>query len=212
MKSVTIHYFYDALCGWCFGFSPVINKIRKEYKDRFNFEIYSGGMVSGSRVGPIGVVAPYIKTAYKDVEERTGVKFGEKFINNILMPGTAVIDSDKPSRALSLVKYLKKEMSFDFASDLHNQIYVEGKEVNKKEMYEILANKYKLPSSFYEDMNTELNEERTEKDYDLVEKFEVNGFPHTVAEVEGKFYLISRGYTDFDSLKKIFLEIEKIAN
>ena len=28
-----IYYCYDAYCGWCYGFSPVIKKIADEYKD-----------------------------------------------------------------------------------------------------------------------------------------------------------------------------------
>jgi putative protein-disulfide isomerase len=56
-------YFYDALCGWCYGFSPVMQKTAEVYQDQFEFQVVSGGMISGSRIGPIGTVAPYIKTA-----------------------------------------------------------------------------------------------------------------------------------------------------
>ena len=59
----TFFYVYDALCGWCYGFSPVMQNVAAKYDDRLNFEVISGGMVTGPRVGPIGQVAPYIKSA-----------------------------------------------------------------------------------------------------------------------------------------------------
>jgi len=29
-RGITLYYFYDALCGWCYGFSPVIAKLADE--------------------------------------------------------------------------------------------------------------------------------------------------------------------------------------
>ncbi|WP_315819016.1 hypothetical protein [Paraflavitalea speifideaquila] len=53
---ITIYYCYDAYCGWCYGFSPVIKRIAEEYKDRVSFEVLSGGMIisdapAGERYG-----------------------------------------------------------------------------------------------------------------------------------------------------------------
>ncbi|HVE60446.1 MAG TPA: hypothetical protein VNA26_01410, partial [Chitinophagaceae bacterium] len=40
-----VYYCYDALCGWCYGFSPVMKKIEQEYKDQVSFDVLSGGMI-----------------------------------------------------------------------------------------------------------------------------------------------------------------------
>ena len=29
----TILYVYDIMCGWCYGFSPVINRLYEEYNE-----------------------------------------------------------------------------------------------------------------------------------------------------------------------------------
>jgi protein-disulfide isomerase-like protein with CxxC motif len=36
-----IIYCYDAYCGWCYGFSPVIQQIWQTHKDQFDFETLS---------------------------------------------------------------------------------------------------------------------------------------------------------------------------
>ena len=52
MKPLLI-YCYDAYCGWCYGFSPVIKKIAEEYKDKLDIEVLSGGMMIGEGKMPI---------------------------------------------------------------------------------------------------------------------------------------------------------------
>jgi len=43
----TLIYCYDAYCGWCYGFSPVIKKIAEDYKDIFDIGVFCGGMMIG---------------------------------------------------------------------------------------------------------------------------------------------------------------------
>ena len=58
-------YCYDAYCGWCYGFSPVIKQIAEEYKDQFDIEVLSGGMIITDKPKHISVTAGYIQKAYK---------------------------------------------------------------------------------------------------------------------------------------------------
>ena len=106
-EKITILYFYDALCGWCYGFSPVIQKLHQQFEDHFEFQIISGGLRLGEGVSPIGEVAPYIKAgAYQTVEERCGVKFGEAFIKGPMEKGDMILNSEPPAIALAIVKDL----------------------------------------------------------------------------------------------------------
>jgi putative protein-disulfide isomerase len=54
-------YCYDAYCGWCYGFSPVMKKVEEAYKDRLQIEVLSGGMVLPEQPVHIGATAEYIK-------------------------------------------------------------------------------------------------------------------------------------------------------
>lgn len=81
-----IIYCYDAYCGWCYGFSPVIKTIYEKYKDQFEFETISGGMIPVESTQHIGVISNYILDAYKTVENMTGVKFGEDYLWHIKNP------------------------------------------------------------------------------------------------------------------------------
>ncbi len=81
-----IIYCYDAYCGWCYGFSPVIKEIWENHKDKFDFETISGGMIPVESTQHIGGIASYIKDAYKTVENMTGVTFGPDYLWHINHP------------------------------------------------------------------------------------------------------------------------------
>src|SRR6476469_261652 len=97
-------YVYDALCGWCYGFSPVIKKVFEVYKDEADFEVISGGMVIGEREGfPDEQTSKYILGAIPRVEEMTGVKFSDGYKQK-LADRTMYQSSLKPSVALAVYK------------------------------------------------------------------------------------------------------------
>src|SRR5688572_26081649 len=98
----TIYYCYDAYCGWCYGFSPVIKKIWTSYKDRLAFDVLSGGMILPEKPIHIASSAGYISKEYKQVENLTGVEFGKDYLWHILNPAESdwYPSSEKPAIAL----------------------------------------------------------------------------------------------------------------
>ena len=118
MKPV-LYYCYDAYCGWCYGFSPVIKKIAEEYRDRVDTETLSGGMIPESAKYPIGNIAGYIQGAYQNVEGMTGIKFGEDFLWHIHHPDLSdwVLNSEVPARAMCAFKDWHPDDTIAFASE-----------------------------------------------------------------------------------------------
>ena len=120
MEKPLLVYCFDAWCGWCYGFSSVIRHIEKEYRDEFDFEVLSGGMILPSEPVHISASAPYIKDAYKRVEELTGVKFGQDYLWHINNPGESdwFPDSLKPAIALVIFKEYLPGKEITLASDI----------------------------------------------------------------------------------------------
>ena len=43
-------YIFDPLCGWCYGMTPVIQRVRTDMAGQIQVSVLSGGMVTGERV------------------------------------------------------------------------------------------------------------------------------------------------------------------
>ncbi len=202
-------YVYDALCGWCFGFSPVIEKFVAAYKNEFEVEVISGGMITGERIGPIGEVAGYISWAYKNVEDATGVKFGTDFLDKTLKTGTAIFTSIPASIALSIVKSKIPELSLEFSSALQKAIYFDGIEPINNEEYAKIAEKFGLnQAEFLLNMNDNQYQILAEIDFKNSQELQVSGFPTVFLDFENQYYKIAAGFTSFENLENNYLNLK----
>jgi putative protein-disulfide isomerase len=203
-------YIYDALCGWCYGFSPVMQQLHEKYASHLAFEVMSGGMMMGLRAGPIGEVAPYIEKAYPDVERATGVRFGEDFLDKILRPGTAVLSSEMPGIALSVFRKHLPESALQFAHEIQNALYLNGLELNLPENYVLLAEKFGLSGAdFVREMQREESRYEALTEFQTVANWGINGYPTVLLKPahDHQYYMVARGYTPFERLDSVIQKI-----
>ena len=202
----TLIYCYDAYCGWCYGFSEVIKKISSEYKNKLEFEVLSGGMILPEEPVAIGATAKYIEDSYKRVEETTGTKFGEDYLWHIKHPDASdwFPNSEKPAIALCVFKDYYPDQQISFATDMEYALHFEGRDLTDDEAYGLLLEKYNIPEEeFYEKLHDEEYKERAYSEFELCRQLKVIGFPAVFIQLsETKFYKVSEGYTDFETLEE----------
>lgn len=216
MKPVLV-YCYDAYCGWCYGFSPVIQKIAGAYSNQLDVEVLSGGMMTGNAVIPIEKIAPLIQSSYKNVEELTGVKFGEDFLWHINNPDKSdwVMNSEKPAIALCILKEYYPQRQLAFAADLQYALNFEGRDLDDDEAYRHLLDKYNLqPEAFYSKLNAGDYKEMAYYEFALMKQLQVDGYPSVFIQTgELKFNMVARGYTPYEKLQqRINAVLETIGN
>lgn len=206
-----IWYCYDAYCGWCYGFSPVIKKLYETYHNQIAFEALSGGMVLGPKPAPIKTMAGYIAKAYKTVEDTTGVQFGQDYLWHIFNPDLSdwYPDSLKPAVAMSVFKHYQPMRSIEWAADLQYALHYEGRDLTDNEAYRHLLEKYEIPAeAFYEALASPKAQEEARYEFQLVKQLQVTGYPTVLMQVsEQKFYLIARGYTPYPQVDTAIQQI-----
>lgn len=213
MNKPLLIYCYDAYCGWCYGFSPVILKIAEEFKLELDIEVLSGGMIIAEKTKHISVMAKYIQEAYKVVEERTGIAFGEHFLWHINNPEDSdwYPSSEKPAIALCIFKEYYPDRQVEFATDLEYALNFEGRDLCDDEAYRHLLEKYSIqPEAFYSKLNSEAYKERAYNEFALCKQLQVEGFPALLLQLsETKFHLLARGYTEYEDVKERLQEVLK---
>lgn len=199
-------YCYDAYCGWCYGFSPIIKKIANEYENIFHTEVLSGGMILPETPTHIGTMANYILNAYKTVEEYSGIKFGKDFLWHIENPNLSdwFPNSLKPAIALCIFKEYYPNKQAAFASDLQYALNFEGRDLTDNAAYTHLLEKYNLPSEiFYEKLSSEIYTDKAKYEFALCKQLQVTGYPCVLLQInDSKFYLLAKGFTTYIDLKQ----------
>jgi putative protein-disulfide isomerase len=207
-----IIYVYDALCGWCYGFSPVMQKLYETYHHEIDFDVISGGMITGERVGPISEVAPFITNAYKDVERVSGIKFGEAFLEGILAKGTAILTSEKPAYALAVFKTYHRDKAVPFSSTLQKAIYYDGIEPNDDHAYGKYTAEYGIDAAeFVAKMQDKQYMQMAQAEFEQTAMMGIRGFPAVIYGKHSHMYLIARGYTTFDEINAVIKQVQEDA-
>ena len=168
---MTLIYCYDAYCGWCYGFSPVISKIAEHYKHLMHCEVLSGGMILPPAPQHIGTIAGFIQKAYKTVEEATGIKFGSDFLWHINNPDESdwYPNSEKPAIAMCIFKEIYPEKQVEFAADLQYGLNYEGRDLTDNEAYRHLLEKYQIDEAeFYQKLKSEDYKTKAYEEFQLV--------------------------------------------
>ena len=137
-----ILYFWDAYCGWCYGFNKLFTEFYKNHTD-IEIEIVSGGLYileNSNKISEYTFKNEEIVDMYK-------VEFGEAY-NKVAEEGELVLNSVQPAIALNTVKELiPNSKLLDFSYDVQKKFFIEGKSLSEVGTYLELCEKYDLDYS-----------------------------------------------------------------
>jgi putative protein-disulfide isomerase len=198
-------YCYDAYCGWCYGFSPVMKKLAAQFPE-LPVEVISGGMILPEKPVPISSTASYIREALPRVEAMTGVQFGADYRWHIENPDLSdwFPNSLKPAVTLCIFRSIYPNRQLEWAADLQLALFGEGRDLTDDEAYRHLLEKYQLPEEdFYTQLRSIYFRQQAEEDFATCRKLQVTGYPCVLLQhSEVSFTLLARGYTDEASLRQ----------
>ena len=200
MEKPKVIYVFDPMCGWCYGFSPVISELSKTFEKDFTFEVISGGMVIGDREGPIGNMADYILSAIPRLQDYTGVEIGTPYIE-LLKEGTYFSSSELPSIALQVFKHLSDKHAIQFAHDIQYALFYHGKSLNDINTYLDLIEPYNIDrEAFIAGMNDPKFSEATYNEFNYSDELGATGYPTILVQKGNEITVLARGFVSKDKL------------
>lgn len=219
MKKYKIIYVYDALCSWCYGFDNIMTKLYEENKDKFDFEIISGGMFTGPAISPIQDISAGkdFRSMYKRITDMSGANFTEKYLTGLFEEQNYLVNSELPAYAFSVFKSypVSKGREFEFVNLIQSLIFTEGMNPNNDEIYIKIAKHFNIDEKeFLAKMAQDDFKYEARQDFDTAKILQVSSFPQVLIEVaENSFYLVAKGFTELDiikqRLKNIIAEVEQ---
>ncbi len=138
--------------------------------------------------------------------------FGDAYLNGILESKTYISSSVLPSIALTVFKSMVKEKDYiAFAKAIQYAFYFDGKSLNDKETYRKLAEKMELDTKIFMSKLDELSyKNETLKEFETVSQLGISGFPSVFVIRNGKGYLLSNGYVNYETISQNLDRILKL--
>ena len=195
----------DTMCGWCYGFSDVINQAHEKYQRDLDFTLLPAGMWIGENIKVMdNSLSHFIRTHNTTLTKLTGKKFGDEFEKNILQNNGAILDSLPGAKAVVIMQTINKEKTFEYVKSIQNAFYVHGKDMNDWQLYADLADNFGVSKEiFKQEYFSDRNSTKVREYFVLAGQLGVVSYPSVVAEIEGKAKLISQGYVQLSELEVI---------
>jgi putative protein-disulfide isomerase len=201
MKKPTLIYAYDPLCGWCFGFHPVIEKLAERFKEKLKIRVVPGGLAIDENAQSIKEGYSYIRGALKQVEDTTGVQFGKNF-KLLAEEGSYFYDSEPSCIAQTVINKLYPESALVFAGAMQKALFVDGKSLNDPATFEELLKEMGLNTKpFMKEFEDKAIRRQTREQFEWCKTVGAGAFPTLLLEIGNDTGLMSRGYRPFDTLE-----------
>jgi len=184
---VKVHYFYDPMCGWCYGATPLIEAIEKS--DKFDLIFHGGGMLARRQLD--ASFKQHILEHDKRIARLTGAQFGSAYLARMTGSEEVVLDSFLPLRAMQAGEAIGIK-PLTLLKSLQQAHYQEGKPLEQAQTLDDIASKLKLNGSSWkafmqtEDSVLKLKLALTESKK-LMRKHNVSGFPTLIMEQKGNW-------------------------
>ncbi len=130
MRSATLHYIYDPLCGWCYAAAPLVEAASQLVP----IELHGGGMMTGTRRQKITPAwRDYVRPQDRQIGKATGQHFGKGYLEGLLEDQSAVLDSGPPTAAILAAQALSGA-GLEMLALLHEAHYVEGRRIAEEQV------------------------------------------------------------------------------
>ena len=199
-------YIGDAMCSWCHGMAPELDKLIHNHPE-LEFILINGGLrPHGTETN--ATMADFLKSHWVEIAERTG----QPFNYTILADQEFIYDTEPSARAVVVTRILNPSKEFEFFKAVQMAFYRDGKDTNKLKTYLDLAKEFNFDlSTFQKTFESDEAKYQTKQDFALAQQMGIKGFPSLVLKKGGKFTLIANGYREAEMIEKTILEVESLA-
>ncbi len=184
-------YFADPMCSWCWGFSPVIEAIREQYRDRAKIALMLGGLRPGTTTPMTQAGCDGILHHWHEVHARSGQAFN---FAGALMPGF-IYDTEPASRAVISVGAIDAAATFPCFEAVQTAFYLEQRDVTRTEVLAELAQDCGISGSdFLARFESDAMRQKTRQHFAHTRQAGVRGFPTLIAQNAAEHTTLCNGY------------------
>ena len=170
-------YFSDPMCSWCYGFSSVIEDVRRVYGEALPVRVVMGGLRPGTTTPMTPQARSDIAGHWTHVHEASGLPFDPA----VLEREGFVYDTDPAARAVVIARRHGDDLAVRYLGAAQRAFYAENRNVTSPQVLADLAADFGLDrEAFLEAWASEEAKQETWGDYALSQRAGVTGFPTLV--------------------------------
>ena len=198
MNEKTLWYIADPMCSWCWGFSPVIEAIRREYEARLRVELLLGGLRPGTKDPMPSTQREAILHHWHAVQRMTGQSF--RFEG--AMPTGFIYDTEPASRGVVAASIIDSDAVFPFFKAVQSAFYVQQQDVTTAVVLARLASEAGLDAGHFSQVfESDTAKNQTLDHFQKARQWGVHGFPTMIMQNATGYSALTSGYRPVEELR-----------
>ncbi len=198
MSDKEIIYVGDPMCSWCWGFSPVLGRIREAYDAIAPMRVIVGGLHAFDTEPMSDEYKATIRSHWEHVAEATAQPFNYAFFDR----EGFVLDTEPACRATVTVRNIKPAAVWPFYESIHKGYYVEDTDTTALETFMAYAEREGIDGDeFKAAFESDAMRQETLEDFAWCQQTGVTGFPTVVLREDEHMAALTIGYRPFEDLK-----------
>ena len=202
-KKIDIIYFTDPICSTCWSIQPQLRKLKSTYQQDLNFQYVMGGLLpSWDNFNRGGITKPSdVFDHWEEVSKETGV-----VINPSVWKNDPIYSSFPPSIAFKAAQLQHEGKAQLFLSILHEMVFLEGKNITKRQFIYEAAKKSDL--DIVQLMNDIDNRavDLFYKDLEFGSELNIEILPSFIFKVKGEYKDSLFGFQTYENIENAVLK------
>lgn len=187
------------MCSWCWGFHPVIEQLRREHSDSYDFSLVVGGLRTKGAMAWDDMTKNKLRSTWQQVSYTTG----QRFTDNLFKLDTFEYDTFPACKAIVTVRELwGVDAAFDYLAKVHSAFYVEGVDTSDIDILVSLIEKEKQ-DAFVNFYKSERAEVLMRHDFSKARSMGANAFPSVVVIDSEGHMVCKKGYQSVEEILQI---------
>ncbi|SHE64321.1 putative protein-disulfide isomerase [Marinomonas polaris DSM 16579] len=181
---VKVHYFFDPMCGWCYGATALV-EILAEVPE-FEITYHPGGMIPKRAIDPS--FRQHILQADSQIATMTKAHFGDAYKARVAGAGDFIVDSYSTTRAFLVGQDMGIEAHKMLAA-IQKAHYQDGKHLDELNVLADLAVSMGLDKTTWNEKmaGSEANMmNQVEESHQLMGQMQVSGYPTFIIEKDNR--------------------------
>ena len=191
----TLYYVADPMCSWCWGFHPVLQKVKDSVPEALSPIYVMGGLARDTDEPIPDEVRAHIQRAWREVTARTGARFNWDFWD-LCNPRRCTYPS---CRAFYAAQNQGEGIAMYEA--IQHAYYLEARNPSDVEVLVVLAGEIGLNTDrFARDLASAEIEQQMQDGFNLRRSMNANQFPSLVVRDGASVIFVARGYADSETV------------
>ena len=200
-------YVTDPMCAWCYGFTPVIRRLKALWFGRLSVQVLVGGLNPYAQEPLASGEKDNLAVNWHRAQERAHLPFNYSFF----LQKAAVYDTEPACRALLTVRHLRPGLSLEVLRALHSAFFADGLDISNTHVLVEVLRPFGIPENlFLAVFETEEIYRQTQEEFQRVEQMGARTLPTIYLDHPQGPRLISRGFCELPELEERLLQALQI--